>query len=252
MKIKKNLKKILSVGTALAGLITAPLSINAQERDFHKIKNQPAYEYSIPLQRSYEKKALNDSLKETDSTKKDSNLEFLAKMGIGAIGGYGLHEAAHYIAGESLGVDVNFRLDNTVKIKYGKEMLDRNKSQQRLIHGSGIIAQTAGTEILFNSERDIKKNPYALGFVGFSILNNLVYALAPDLGGEDSSDIRSLEKTGVNGNLMRGALIAHSAYSIYRLLKKPNENKPSEDKKTNFYIAPLPEGGIEAKFEYRF
>lgn len=247
MKIKKNLKKIAAVGTALTGILTAPLSVSAQEKDFHKIKNQSAYEYSIPLQENYQKKSLNDSLKEEEEIKKDSKLTFLAKMGAGALGGYGLHEGTHYLAAKASGVDIDFKMNPAVKVKYGEQINSKSKSQQRLIHGSGILAQTLGSEIILNSKESIRKNPYALGFLAFSTANNLVYGLFPDLGGSGSSDIRSLEKTGVNGKLLRGALVAHSAWAAYRALKKPEENK-----KINFYIVPLPEGGAEAGFEYRF
>jgi len=164
----------------------------------------------------------------SDSRKKVNFLKESSKFLAGAITGLGIHESSHYLTGKIYGMNPKFDIKNSTKVDY-KNYEDKNDSQKAIVNGSGIIGQTLTTETILGTKKIPKDSSYILGVLAFTIVDNLRYGLFPKL--RDESDVRGLKENGINEGYVRGALLAHSALSMYRLLKNEEFNE-----KFNFLV----------------
>lgn len=175
----------------------------------------------------------------------------VAKFFGGGVTGLGIHEGSHYIAANTQGMKPKYRLDNPTEIKYD-EYEDKKDSQKRLVSSAGLVGQIIATEVILNTEKIPKDDSYVLGILAFTIGNNLRYGLFPNLRGkekrdiEEKSDIERLDKVGIKKEYAQTALIAHSAFSIYRLMK-------NKDFKSKFnFDLDCNKNKLEFKVGYKF
>jgi len=130
-----------------------------------------------------------------------------------------VHEGSHYVAAKIQGRDPEYNLKNPTVVKEKYENKKYSDSQEAIAAGAGLVGQTLTTEIILNTEKIPKDDPYVLGILAFTIGDNLRYGLFPNLRGKEINDVGHLDEAGVKKEYVQGALIAHSVFSIYRIMK---------------------------------
>ncbi len=160
----------------------------------------------------------------------------IAKFSAGAVTGGVIHENAHYITAETQGMNPGWNSKNPTEVEY-RAYEDKNNNKKRIVDSAGIVAQTLATEIILNINEIPKNDSYTLGLLAFTIGDNIRYGLFPNLRGKSNSDVEQLDKVGIKKEYVQSALLAHSAFSLYRLYKlwkrKDSEKKGKKDMKKN-------------------
>ncbi len=178
------------------------------------------------------------------STNNTDALKFVA----GGLTGLAIHEGAHYATAKMYGMDPGYSIAAPFEVSlnnYG----DQSSNEKAIVAGSGLVAQTIATELILGLDSIPKDDPYVLGALTFAILDNIRYGLVPGVRGGEN-DVAHLDENGVNGKAVQVALLAHSASSIYRLLK--NEDfKGRFNRRFNLSVVPG-KNGMELLARYDF
>ena len=69
-------------------------------------------------------------------------------------------------------------------------------------------------------EKIPKDNAFVFGWLGFNIINSLLYVLDNELR-DGIGDLETLRATGVNTGFVEIGLVAHSILTAYRIYKNP-------------------------------
>ena len=96
-----------------------------------------------------------------------------------------------------------------------------SKGENQLIFASGLLATSATTEVIIQNE-SLHDNSFAQGMLAANLFTNISYVYnfySKRIGenGWQGNDIDVYESYGGNANLLNALLIAHTAFSIYRI-----------------------------------
>lgn len=171
----------------------------------------------------------------------------LAKFSAGLATGLGIHEGSHYVVAKTQGMDPEYDFKHPTSISY-KKYTSKKNNEKAIVSGAGLVSQTLATEVILNTEKIPKDNSYVLGILAFSIGDNLRYGLFPNLRGKELSDVNHLDKAGIKKEYVQGALIAHSIFSLYRLIK----NKDFKNKFDFLFDYNENKKSLEFKIQHRF
>jgi len=143
----------------------------------------------------------------------------LAKKSAGFIGGWVsgflFHEAGHEVVARVEGVGMSWQgADN----RWLANTYDQGKLRNIALGGFG--AQIISTEIILGIEKIPKDNAFVFGWLGFNIINSLLYVLDNELR-DGIGDLETLRATGVNTGFVEIGLVAHSILTAYRIYKNP-------------------------------
>jgi hypothetical protein len=116
---------------------------------------------------------------------------------IGGVTSYVTHEAGHYVAAELTGMDASVKWDSGIVI-WADEYDDKSDSAKRFFHAGGFLAQTLVGSII-TAVPYTRHSDFAVGFTGFSFVENTMYGITGGLMVSEYSDVHNLDDLGWNG-----------------------------------------------------
>jgi len=143
----------------------------------------------------------------------------LAKKSTGFVGGFlsgfAFHELGHEVVARVEGVGMSWQgADN----RWLADTHDKGKLRNITLGGFG--AQIISTEIILGVDKIPKDSAFVLGWLGFNILNSLLYVADNELR-DGVGDLETLRATGVDTGFVEIGLVAHSILTAYRIYKNP-------------------------------
>ena len=148
----------------------------------------------------------------------------IGKFTLGIFSSIAVHELGHATAVEAAGGHVNKIELYQNGLLSGATYYDpapHSKGENQLIFASGLLATSATTEVIIQNE-SLHDNSFAQGMLAANLLSNVSYVYnfyTKRIGenGWQGNDIDFYEGYGGNANLLNALLIAHTAFSIYRV-----------------------------------
>ena len=144
---------------------------------------------------------------------------------VGGLASYATHEVlGHYVIGRAVGMDTSFKWDNG-PIVWADEYDDKSKTDKALFHAGGYIAQflvgSALTVVPYTRHSD-----FAVGFTGFTFVENSLYGITGGIQGSDVSDVENLNDLGYPGNAIAIGAGLYSGVLTYINLNKVKDEEP--------------------------
>jgi hypothetical protein len=133
----------------------------------------------------------------------------------GYLAGYAFHDAGHFLV--ALIEDAKQPHISGATFK----SIPSNPESSRHIAIGGFSAQILSTEIILDIDAIPKDNSFVLGWLTFNIMNTVSYVIADTISNDICEDFKSLRTKGVNTDIIKVALLAHTALSVYRIYKNP-------------------------------
>jgi len=176
-------------------------------------------------------------------------LKDVALFGAGGVAGLFSHECAHKLVGDAFGMDASYNpLKDPFTTYYESE--PKGSLEKALFSGAGLIVQNAVSAGIVNSNIKLKENPFALGYLAFTGLDNLKYALFPEFGG-DSSDVKSIsDAIGVPKEAISGALLLSNLYLGKKVFDNLTGNGSSSGLASKFSPHFTRNGDVGLKYDF--
>jgi len=193
---------------------------------------------------------------------KSSSYVSILKFSAGVVASALIHEGAHALAAGLTGTDLSWKFGNYNQWLAFTEKADSN-AKGFALYSVGLLSHAVGAEIILQTDKIDKNDPFVRGMMTWNILNPILYGLdywffrianqsnARSYQGDlEGIEHYSNEPT-AHGFALSMAAIA--AYQGYRFLKTqswaPGWLKRNEHQ-VNF--APLPSGGFMMAYKYSF
>ena len=129
-------------------------------------------------------------------------------MIIGGLTSYAAHEVGHYAIGRAVGMDTSFEWDNGPLVM-ADEYDNKSNTDKTLFHAGGYITQFVIGSVL-TAVPYSRHSDFAVGFTGFTFVENTMYGITGGLMDEEYSDVHNLNDLGHPGN---GIAIGAGLYS---------------------------------------
>ena len=147
---------------------------------------------------------------------------------VGGLASYAAHEVGHFAIGRAVGMDTKFEWNDGPAV-WADEYDNKSKTDKVLFHAGGYISQfligTALTAIPYTRHSD-----FAVGFTGFTFVENTMYGITGGIMEDDYSDVHNLNDLGYPGN---GIAIGAGLYSGVLTYINLNKVKDDEPKRKN-------------------
>jgi hypothetical protein len=140
---------------------------------------------------------------------------------IGGITSFAVHEAGHYLAGKSVGMDPSFDWDK--KAVWADDYDDKSDDQKAFFSAGGFIAQALVGTILTIIPKT-RYSDFNVGFTAISSLEGIVYGITGGTQGDDLSDVKNLEKYGYPGTATAIGFGLYSGGLTYYNINKVKED----------------------------
>lgn len=234
--IKRKLKNIFAGLGILGTLAVSVPKADAIEPVVFGESDPASIEYKIAEEdlKSYMKKKPLSKGRGIPEYESNSHLSNVFELAQGIATGLGIHEGLHCSAAGFTGEKIDSKLTT-----YHADNYHSNRGRA-ITAVAGPMGNMLITEIAMKGDR---KDLYNRGLAAYGILDNLRYAIAPNLRGEKKSDIGELERAGVDTDIFRAIIGAHALWKVYEYKKNPDKS-PKEKSPWSAYIGPLPGNAI--------
>jgi len=147
-----------------------------------------------------------------DKRKKEIQ-KFIALFILGGVTSGVVHEVGHIIVARAEDVKLDF-IDDGGNLVFSPSA----RSKYRNISIAGFGAQGLGQELIFATDTI---NAFTIGYTAFYAINNIAYIIADSISGDGYKDFIMMRENGINTDFVKALLLAHTAFTIYRLYKNP-------------------------------
>jgi hypothetical protein len=139
--------------------------------------------------------------------------KFIALFMLGGVTSEVVHEAGHIIVARAENVKLDF-IDDEGNLIFSPSA----RSKHRNISIAGFGAQGLGQELIFATDTI---NAFTIGYTAFYAINNIAYIIVDSISEAGYKDFIMMRENGINTDFVKALLLAHTAFTIYRLYKNP-------------------------------
>jgi hypothetical protein len=200
---------IVIVLIVIGGIFLSPLFCLAEDDTFI---GSMSFKEEIARQ---ENSAVSEVISLDDKRKNEIKemQKFITLFMLGGIASGVIHEVSHIVVARAEGVRLDF-IDDGGQLSFRPS----TKSKYRNIAIAGFGAQALGQELIFATDTI---NAFTVGYTAFYTINNIAYVIADSVCEGGYGDFKFMRENGMNTDVAKAILLAHTAFTIYRLYKNP-------------------------------